>query len=71
MGAEYYLDQDPFKDHYSNPVTAEARAGFNAIASLISAGPIHRCLLCGGAIFAGIRYLINEVGDKAHCECAR
>lgn len=70
MGADYYLDNDPYRNHYSNPVTAEARAGFNAIDSRISAHKTLVCSLCSGAIFPGIRYLINAVGAKAHAECA-
>lgn len=62
---------DHYEHLYSHPVSAEARAGFNAIDSRISASTIQDCQLCGGAIYPGIRYLINGIGAKAHAECAR
>lgn len=71
MGADYYLDQDPFRDLYSNPVTTEARAGFNAIDSRMSAHGTQRCSLCDGAIYPGIRYLINAIGARAYHECVQ
>lgn len=62
---------DPFEHLYSNPVSAEVRAGFNPIDSRISAAGCHTCTLCGGPIYPGVRYLINATGAKAHAECAR